>query len=498
MLEICRKLFSQWNERQVKYCHWKSNEHLMEGLDGLTDLDIYVSPEHAEVAESLLSQCGYVKCLPQKGNRYPNVCEWLGFDDSTGSLVHVHLHYQIITGTKFCKEYVFPIGELIISSRIIDEHTGVYVVDPNVEIIILMCRIALKASNKKRIKPTSLDNKEIRYLRNIIQKETVLAYCKQLMGENGKVFYNNIMYGLMDEKCWYRVYVIADHWLKPYRKYSSIYVLIRHYYFYIRMGIIKIANKMGCYFIDKKTISNLRLSVCLLGQDGSGKSTVTSDLDKWFNWKLSARRVYMGSGEHNKSFSRRILIKGAKIRRGQQKQLTEGSEANRSHVTQRRGFWGRVTLYPLFYYQMDVARKAYKVVRASSRYVCKGGIALYDRFPQIQFEGYGDGPKVSYTAKGRGVDDFFIRMLAKRELYYLKKIQQYQPSIIFKLMLSPEESIRRKPYEDIVAVRQKHEITRNLLFDHSCVFTIDAAQDYNNELIQIKRIIWEKIRKELR
>ena len=40
VLEAAALLFASLNEEKVRYCHWKSNEHLLEGLAGQTDLDV--------------------------------------------------------------------------------------------------------------------------------------------------------------------------------------------------------------------------------------------------------------------------------------------------------------------------------------------------------------------------------------------------------------------------------------------------------------------------
>ncbi len=45
MLSICKQIFSSWNDNNIKYCHWKSNEHLEDGLNGETDLDLFIQPE---------------------------------------------------------------------------------------------------------------------------------------------------------------------------------------------------------------------------------------------------------------------------------------------------------------------------------------------------------------------------------------------------------------------------------------------------------------------
>lgn len=275
MLDVCKQLFCQWNDKDIKYCHWKSNEHLMEGLDGETDLDVFVAPTDKEKAETILVQCRYIKCLTQKSHRYPNVCEWIGFDSATGRLVHVHLHYQIITGTSYCKEYVFPIDDLIIQSRVLDKETNVYVTDPNLEFIILHCRIALKAMKKHGIHVGKEDRKEIAYLKKLMQNDVVQSLCVQLMGEYGVKFYSLIMKESLSCKEWYSVYEIAGRWLKPYRKYSKLHVFFRHHYYMIRELLIIVANtKFNHCHIRRKTIPNNHLSICLLGQDGCLRNRV--------------------------------------------------------------------------------------------------------------------------------------------------------------------------------------------------------------------------------
>ena len=80
MLTICGEIFDKLLKREVNYCHWKSNEHLEEGLDGKTDLDILVSEKHAKKFRDTLTECKCIRVKPQLGSRYPKVEEWIGFD----------------------------------------------------------------------------------------------------------------------------------------------------------------------------------------------------------------------------------------------------------------------------------------------------------------------------------------------------------------------------------------------------------------------------------
>lgn len=132
-------------------------------------------------------------------------------------------------------------------------------------------------------------------------------------------------------------------------------------------------------------------------------------------------------------------------------------------------------------------------VRRADRYMEKGGIPLYDRFPQTQFEGIYDGPKINHYCQQRGISFGIVRWMAKREQHYIEKIQDYQPRLVFKLMLSPEESIRRKPSENLEVVTRKHNITSQLKFPHSLVHTVDATMNYQEEIIYIKNQIWNEL-----
>lgn len=496
MLEVCKQLFYQWNKTDVHYCHWKSNEHLMQGLDGETDLDVYVYPQDKEKAESTLKECRYLECLTQKGHRYPNVCEWIGFDTSTGRLVHVHLHYQIITGTKFCKEYVFPIDDLIIATRVLDKDTNVYVTNPDLEIIILYCRIALKATKKRSIHISESDRKEIVYLKERIQTDNVLQWCKQLTGKDGEALYAFIMEENLSCEGWYNVYQIAHRWLKPYRKYSPIHVFFRHKYYYYLYIFHLIANrKFNCCYINRKTFPNSHLSVCLLGQDGSGKSTVTIELCKWLNWKVEAHRFYLGSGEHYKSLTKWLSSKISRSKGKKDSQSSPNKEVRSQHqeLKQAHNLKSFVGAILASWTLLGIARRAYKEVRRADKYMKKGGIPLYDRFPQTQFEGIYDGPKINHYCHLRGVSFGIVRWMAKREQHYIEKIQDYQPRLVFKLMLSPEESIRRKPFENIEVVNRKHQITEQLKFPHSLVHTVDATMNYQDEILFIKNQIWNEL-----
>lgn len=497
MLQICKTLFGIWNDKQVRYCHWKSNEHLMEGLDGETDLDVYVHPEDQVIAEEGLKKAKCIKFRTQAGSDYPMVDEWIGFDVEKGNLIHVHLHYRIITGTKFCKEYVFPVDDLIISSRVLDPDTNVYLTSPELEMIILYCRVTLKSTNKKKITSKGYDE-EIAYLKERIDYNILHDYCVNLLGaDDGEAMVGMMKTDKLTCAQWSDVHKIAVKWLTPYKTMSRAKCWFRtHYYWFLFFFYLVMNKKLGQHYINKKTLIPRGTSICFLGQDGSGKSTVSIQISKWLDWKIANHRFYLGSGEHYHSPLRALMNFVSKFRKKSAASTTNSAPKTNNLTSQKkhpRTLRQKIGMLMSCLEFVNISKKAYKNIVASNKYITKGGIAIFDRFPQNQFSGIYDGPKLVALygdgTRASGIVGYF----AKKESNYINKIQEHQPSLVFKLVLPPEESIRRKPFEDFEAVKIKATITEKLEFPKSTVHIIDATQDYNEEVLEIKRKIWNHL-----
>lgn len=484
MLEICRYLFEQWN-KDVRYCHWKSNEHLYEGLIGQTDLDVFVLPEDRGLAENCLTNSSYIKVIPQRGCRYPNVDEWIGFDSSTGKLVHIHLHFQIITGRKYNKEYIFPINNLVIDSRVLNTTYNVYTIDPTLEIIVLYSRIVLKAGNKKNIRPDNDVLKEIDYLRQRIDTDRLYNLCSSFFDNNSEVFIRAIQKASLNNIEWYALYIVVEKWLKPFKKYSSFKSYLIYYYHKIRIKVqLFLNNRYAFNYINKKTVHK-GFSVCFIGQDGCGKSTNTITMKKWLNWKIEAERFYLGSGDHYNGVLKKFILKSRKKNsRNNNKKGIKPLNNNKSRTFKK---W--LGYFLIAYNFFLVAKHSYKTIKKANKYISKGGIALFDRFPQNQVVGFYDGPKIAALCYDYN-SSIIVRMLANREEYFIRKSQSFQPNLLFKLLLSPEESLRRKPEEDIEVIKKKAFATKKLTFKGSRTIEISAEQPFETELIEIKNHIW--------
>lgn len=489
MLEICKQLFDKWND-SVKYCHWKGNEpsHLEKGLNGESDMDVLLDYGDIERGHKILHSLQYIQCKSQFGSRFPNVEDWIGFDQETGKLVHLHLHFEMVTGHDGLKEFNLQWRQEALENRVLDKRIGIYVMNPNLELITLYARICLKSKLKQVIKalfkkydlktgfkkdPTE----EIKYLKKQVDWNEIDRIIKEYYPQNKHdVLMQALRQDKLDSSLFLSLFAVNWRAMRNSSRYNylSLLFLVPLYSLILRIvGRMK-SHNYGNYIYRKVLWGEKGLSIAFLGQDGSGKSTVTNDIRKWLTWKFETKVFYFGSGDQYNPWEKAVnaRIKGNNVF---EKFVKKGlSILVYSH-------WGGYIK---------------KLNKQSKQYISKGGIAIYDRFPQEQYAGISDGPKLRINIldkKKVGVFKPAIELLCKKEENAIKDVTKNPPTVVFKLLLSPEESIRRKPFENYENVKIKHEIIKNLIFGKSHVYEIDATQDYKEELLLIKTYIWKHL-----
>lgn len=481
MLQICKELFRCWNQ-DVRYCHWKSNEHLQPGLNGDTDLDILVDRECIEIARKELLKNDFLYCKSQLGSRYEGVEDWLGFDVETGRLIHVHLHQKMVTGHRGMKEYTLPWTSQVLETRILDKDTNVYISNPNYELLTLYTRIGLKADIKKRLNAykgsyrLGSDIKcEIEYLKKKVDILVFEQLVKEFYKESAIQFLKIVWKDELSSKDFLSLINLTEKCLKKNNRYSLFVSFFLRCYYQILLTI-RGKLKFNGTLIRRKTPTR-GLVIAFIGQDGAGKSTITDAIQKWLSWKLDCTRLYLGSGDHYNSW---------------QKSLQKKLPSHKGIVLKLVSAWLTLTKYK------QLAKDVKNMVHKGRIYADNGGIALFDRYPQTQHYGINDGPKIREAMKKyskNALINIFSRIYMIPEEKYIREASNQAPDLVFKLMLSPEESLMRKPNEDYDKVKRKHTIIKEWEFNKSSVHVIDATMKYEDEILLIKRIIWQHIQK---
>ena len=107
-LAVLRGLFERLHAEGIRYCHWKSNEHLDASLLGTTDVDVLVERRAIVSLTRILGQTNFKRVVVQRGRGSPGIEDYVGFDSQTAALTHVHVHYQLTLGEKFLKGHRLP------------------------------------------------------------------------------------------------------------------------------------------------------------------------------------------------------------------------------------------------------------------------------------------------------------------------------------------------------------------------------------------------------
>lgn len=486
MLEISKKLFAAFNDSEVIYCSWKGNDHLDKCLSGIGDIDILVSNESKRKCYQTLKELEFLHCESQFGCRIPNVEDWIGFDNATGCLIHIHLHFSIVAGKYGIMEYDIPWASNALESRLLHKETNVYIIEPELELLtryaLLTLSPSLLTSLKYRVKGYHIPSKyktEIEFLKSNIERDKLHYYVTKLFPENSGRLIGLIQKDDFTSLEFFELTNIYKKALREDRRYNVMIQWLKEVNMMVSPLVRKITKKVSpINILTRKTpISGKAPIITFMGQDGAGKSTVVKDIRKWLSWKLEVSQFYLGSGDHYQPWEKRMQ--------------------NRLHGS-NNPIAKLIRKWLPFSYLSKLGKNVYTTIVKANKYANKGGIVLFDRYPQTQYVGINDGPKIRtsimhHTKNGilHAIADFY----AKREEKYLQKAVAYSPDVVIKLMLTPEESIRRKPHENYEAVKHKHEIIKSLKFDSAAVYTVDATQDYEKEIIEIKKIIWQHILK---
>ncbi len=463
MLTVSENLLKELQNTGIRYLHWKGNCHYIDGFNGKGDIDLLVHRDDAEAMRALLNGLHFINPHTQSYMQNDHIEDWLGFDKKHGVMIHLHLYYEIVFGSHFLNEYTFLPYEQCFEKAIMPEESLCRQQNPAIEYALLLCRVAVgSVTESQKIE----GNRQ--YLIHRIEEEPFLQTMQAcgLTGEDAQALFDTTL----NEKC--DVDGVRDVLKKLYRKNTS-FARLKIWRRKLIYAIRKRRSMDSVGFFTKKRLRNGGCMIAFVGQDGAGKTRVTGDVAGWLRKKLEVRRFYLGSGENYFSIQRDLL------------KVLPKSKA----LKPLRGILALSD-------QLHIAKRCVRQLKRAQIYAVQGGVALFDRYPQTQFPGISDGPKIRENllpkAKG-GLIKAMTLLYAKREERALKKAVRIQPDLVIKLMLTTEESLRRKPREKEENVQRKHEIVKQLEFPKSRVVVVDVMKDYGQEIVEIKNIIWKKL-----
>ncbi|MFK7994593.1 MAG: hypothetical protein AB8B87_10680 [Granulosicoccus sp.] len=249
--------------------------------------------------------------------------------------------------------------------------------------------------------------------------------------------------------------------------------------------------------IPAETVSEIPMAgvVAVIGCDGSGKSTLSRWLADELGLRRESRFIYFGTGDGPGSLLIRTLNWLKSRSRFNHKAstvspiTTSAGHDGAAHVTAS----GNKTSSAGKRKAPDVLRLVWAAaalldrrgkMRQLDRFVSQGMIVVTDRYPQAEFWGVHDGPRLGYLleTRSRGVMHTFARW---EQAAYFKMVQR-KPDLVLLLDVSVELAHTRRPEEPVDELKRRIHVAQSLRFQQATRVVLDASDPL--EVVQQKAL----------
>ncbi len=482
------ELFAALNQADVRYCHWKSNIRLEASLNGRTDFDLLVDSEQRALFQHILTEFQVKPLKAAPGKDYPGIENYLGFDPHSGKLFHLHVHFQLVLGEQFVKNYRLPL-----ETQFLDEtemRFGIKTPTPTLELILFSLRALLKYRDRDVIKDL-LSIRSPGLSRAVLEEtdwllaQTSIEQVMTKLTEIEDVVPADVVVGFLETavsspRDGFRLYQLrqsARQALRPYQRNGRFPTTLKYFREMWRRRKSFLKSEPS----QKMTPHSGGQTLAIIGADGAGKSTMSSQINAWLSWKVTSRCIYLGSKQPSRRSQNLYLLFRAARRsqRALSRSLGEDSLSVRSAQTAQQ--------FLRNCHHLSIGLDRYRRYRAGQKLAACEAIVLFDRYP---LEAPLDGPKIYLLLddeSGR-----VTRALARAEQRLYQKIQP--PDHFFFLDVSLDVSLARKPDHSRDAIAAKIEYLTAMTeraSETGDLQRFDANLPFEQVLNQLKQAVWQ-------
>ena len=488
-LAVVRGLLDRWHAAQLRYCHWKSNEHVDAAVQGLTDLDVLVEPGCSDDLQRILAESGFRRFQATALTAYPAVEDYLALDEATGRLVHLHLHHRLTLGQKHLKGYRLPWEEEVLKTRRLDPQNGIYVAAPEMELLLHLVRDALKLRLRSRLAmwlrrtpPNGDFAREFAWLVERSDSDAVLALAVRLIGPQAEAPMRRLLESgarPADRSSFAAAVRPALSHFRTFGRLAAALLMPVRELFWALGGL---SRKRFHWALPLRRVSPRGGAVVVfLGSDGAGKSTLCADTVAWLGQKLDVLPVYFGSGDGPSSIVRMPL----QLARHVLRKSAPKSGPHQPRTTWRGGFMGIALIFWALALSLEKRGKLRKMIRARNL----GLIVVCDRYAQNQIEGFNDGRLLGVLAHSHWR---LVRALAAWEATPYRDSLRDPPDLVIKLIASPDVALSRRPEMTAEEICRRIAAVRSLRFpDRTQVAEVDSDQPLEEVLRLVHHLVWK-------
>ena len=489
-LGLISALLDALHNESVPYCYWRSAARLRAVLAGEADLDLIAERAGKHLIMRVLSESGF-KLFPSVASRgHPAVMSFLGHDEATGRIVHVHLHFAVVTGERLLRNYVLPWAPAFIARSVpVAALHGIRVLGPADEAVLLAVRSCVELRPWDPIALRDWRMSKYKFARDQLALSAEVdqvhfrSRAVELLGDDAAELLAADVYAPQWCGLSGRTQRRVRQSLAEYRTYNEPEARVRAAW----RGLTWLAGSLNKRHLHWPRPWN-RLApgggcvVALMGVDGSGKSTAVAALREWLGAEVDVIPIYFGTGDGRPS----LLLLPFKLMVPLFTRVLRQKPRGSSHGTVSDHAPGPLYGVLLAGWAAVLAVEKRSKLRAAHRGARRGLVVIADRYPQDEIAGYNDGPLLPRLA---GVPAWLRRFEARS--YALA--QQLPPDLVMKLEAPPETLALREPKMDREVIQERVDALQRLRFPGARVVRVDAAQPLDDVLRAVKAAVWSML-----
>src|SRR5579872_2969044 len=488
-LSLSLTVLDDFHRAAISYCYWKSSRRIEAALTGEGDLDLLIARHDQHSAQAILLGRGF-KLFPSVAMRHhPAILSYLGYDEPSGRLVHLHLHFRLIVGECLHKNYRIPWESDILAQAVLHPTLPVKILDPASEAVLLGVRACLELRRSDpvmhrgwRTALAKFERDRTRLAETLDRGQLAVRACEWLGDDIGAMLTRAIYdEGALEKN--HRLRVALRRHFVPYQTYNAFEARLRSllrachwaagglnkFYLHLPRPWSRHAPGGGCV-------------VALIGIDGSGKSTVSAAIHAWLSSETDVVPIYFGTGGGRPSF----LLRPFKWLVPLLTRLFRTKPSGSSHGKVSKTPPGLIYSLWLMVWATVVAGEKRTKLLAARRAASRGLIVVTDRYPQNEIREFNDGPLLTRLA-------WAPSWLRRWEASIYALAQHLPPDLAIKLIVAPKTIAKREPDMDPIVIEKRIEAIPRLAFSGARVVSINAEQPLADVIRAVKQEIWRML-----
>lgn len=476
-------------QNEVGCCYWKSSTRLRAVLSGESDLDLLVARSDQHLAAQVLLACGFKRFEPANCHGHPAVQSFLGYDEPSGRIVHLHLHFRVVVGEPLLRNYQLPWESLFLASAVSHPTLPIRTLDPASEAVLLVVRASLELRRRDPIVFRNWPKMQEKFefdrlhLAARVDRRGLHDLASKLVKEELAGTIVEALFETRPFATMHRLGASLRKELAVYRTYNGFDALLRG----IGRAILWTTGRLNQRFLHVPRPWSRRapgggIVVAVVGIDGSGKTTLTTAIRQWLGAEVDVLPIYFGTGGGRPS----LLLLPFKLLVPLASRVLGAKPKGSSHGTISDRPPAPFYSFLLAVWASIVAAEKRMKLLAARRGADRGMVVVADRFPQDQIADFNDAPLLPRLAK-------VPAWLRHYEANAYALARHLPPDLVIKLQTTAEVIMIREPDMDPLVVQKRVPALQQLTFEDANVVSIDAGQPLADVIRSAKAAIWRML-----